>query len=93
MLAIQSAATEYYKEECMSTNVEIAKRIIEENIEDAKCGLFFSRNIMGDRMTNIYDDENISIDICYGYMYFEVFGLTREEQEELEKYYIKLGGM
>ena len=41
-------------------------------------------------MDTIYEDEELTIDICYGYMYFEVFGLSDEEFEELEKYYYSL---
>ena len=35
-------------------------------------------------------DDSLVIDICYGYSYFEVFGLTSEEFTELEKYYKEL---
>ena len=40
-------------------------------------------------MTNIFTDENfkISLDACYPQCYFEVFGLTRAEQDKIEKYY------
>lgn len=67
--------------------LEIAKRIIKENIEDARCGIFSTRNIAGDSMETLYDSDNLIIDICYGWAYFEVFGLTDSEFVELEKYY------
>ena len=38
-------------------------------------------------MTNIYSGNGLDIDICYGYAYFEVFGLTDDEFAELEEYY------
>ena len=38
-------------------------------------------------MITIYKNESLTIDICYNYAYFEVLGLTKEEFEELEKYY------
>lgn len=38
-------------------------------------------------MTTIYADGDLIIDICYGYSYFEVFGLSEEDFEELRKYY------
>lgn len=41
--------------------------------------VFNSRNIVGDIMTNIYDDDGISIDYCYSYDYIEVFGVTGVE--------------
>jgi len=70
--------------------LEIAKRIIKENIEDARCGIFDTRNIAGDTMETLYDSDDLTIDICYFWMYFEVFGLTKEEFEILERYYNSL---
>ena len=61
--------------------------IIKEYINDASCGIFDSRNIVGDVMSTIYDDGNLQIDICYGYNYFEVFGLSDDEFEQLAEYY------
>ena len=69
------------------SKLEIAKKIIKENIDKARCGIFDTRNMVGDTMNNIYDSEDLTIDICYGWMYFEVFGLTDNEFSELEKYY------
>lgn len=70
--------------------LEKAKEIIKEYYEEGRCGIFNSRNIIGDPMTNIYDDGNFIIDICYRYSYFEVFGLSDKEFAELVKYYNKL---
>ena len=70
--------------------LEIAKRIIKENIEDARCGIFDTRNIVGDTMETLYDSDGLTIDICYFWMYFEVFGLTKEEFMILEGYYNSL---
>lgn len=64
-----------------------AKKVITDNIQDADCGLFFTRNIAGDWMTTIYRDDGLVIDICRDYMYFEVFGLNSEEQVALERFY------
>ena len=50
-----------------------AKEIVKAHYEYACCGIFNSRNIVGDAMSTIYDDEELTIDICYGYAYFEVF--------------------
>lgn len=69
-----------------------AKEIIKKNFNDAQCGLFNVRNIVGDDMITIYDNEGLIIDICYQWSYFEVFGLSEEEFEELMIYYNKLGG-
>ena len=66
---------------------ENVKTIIKEKIENANFGLFFTRNIVGDPMKNIFKGEFFKVDICYGCMYFEVFGCTEQEEEELDKYY------
>lgn len=75
------------------TNLEKAKKIIRENIKDAECGLFFTPNIVGDTTVTIYeekDENDIRVDICYDWYYFEVFGLCSKEREELTKYYNEL---
>ena len=66
------------------------KAVIKKHISSARCGIFDCRNLVGDSMHNIYDDGDVQIDICYGWEYFEVFGLTNEEFNEVEKYYEKL---
>lgn len=54
--------------------LDIAKRIIKEYYDEARCGIFDSRNIVGDSMNRIYDDGELSIDICHDWSYFEVLG-------------------
>ncbi len=77
----------------MSSLLEIAKEIIKENFEAGDCGLYNCRNIAGDEMETLYSDHVLTIDICYGWAYFEVFGLSDEEFKELKSFYnnIKLG--
>ena len=72
--------------------LDIAKRIIKENYKDADCGIFDSQNIVGDTMTTLYEYYDLIIDICYDYSYFEVFGLSEDEFNELEKFYNTLKG-
>ena len=67
--------------------LEKAKEIIKDLYEMADCGIFNSRNIVGDKMINIYDWGGLIIDICVEYLYFEVFGLSDEEFKELKEYY------
>ena len=62
-----------------------AKEIIKKNFSDARCGIFDCCNTVGDRMTTLYDEDGLTIDICYGWAYFEVFGLSDSEFIELEK--------
>ena len=69
-----------------------AKEIIKENFRNGSDGLFDTRNIIGDTMTELYNNDGLKIDICYGYSYFEVFGLTDTEYDELGKYYRSLRG-
>ncbi len=70
--------------------LEKAKEIIKEYYKEGDCGIFDSRNTVGDWMTSIYNDNGLAIDICYSWNYFEVFGLSDEEFAELTKYYSKL---
>ena len=72
------------------TKLEIAKEVIQKNLDDARCGIFNCRNWVGDTMTTIYQNGGLTIDICYGYEYFEVFGLTVEDFNELSHFYNKL---
>lgn len=72
------------------SNLEKAKEIVKKYYEVADCGIFNSRNIVGDVMETIYIDEDLTIDICYNYSYLEVFGLSNANFEELEKYYNSL---
>lgn len=38
-------------------------------------------------MHNVYEKDGVSIDVCYRYEYYEVFGLNEEDFLELEKAY------
>lgn len=66
---------------------EKLKEIIKENFDDADCGLFNTRNFVGDPMATIFNGEFFTLDICYYWAYYEVFGTTDEEFEELKKIY------
>ena len=71
----------------IKTNVEKVKEVIENNIEDALCGVSDCRNTVGDPMEMIYDEAGVRIYLCREYEYFEVFGLTNEEFSEVESFY------
>ena len=43
-------------------------------------------------MVCLNDDVDLIVNICYDYEYFEVFGLSDSEFEELEEYYDELIG-
>lgn len=51
------------------------------------CGIFNTRNIVGDHMETVYEKDGVKIDVCNSYSYLEVFGLTCDEYNELEAYY------
>ena len=70
--------------------LEIAKKCIAEHWYMARCGIFCTRNSAGDEMSVLYDKDGLRIEICYGWGYFEVFGLTPQEFAELEMYYDSL---
>lgn len=72
------------------TNLEKAKEVIKEHFNSGDCGLFDCRNCVGDIMDTIYEDESITIDICYFWSYFEVFGLTQEEFSKLQRFYERM---
>lgn len=73
--------------------LEKVKEKMKEYIEDGKCGLFDSRNVVGDSMETIFKGKYFTLDHCYYYSYFEIFGTNEKEFTQLEKYYKKLGGM
>ena len=72
------------------SNLEKAKEIVKANYSDARYGIFDSRNTFGDSTNTIYSDGGLTIVICYDYEYFEVFGLSESDFEELERYYNSL---
>lgn len=69
------------------SKLEKAKEIIKKYYDEADCGIFNSRNLVGDPMSTIYDEDGLTIDICQYWSYFEVFGLSEKEFLELRKYY------
>lgn len=67
--------------------LEKAKQIIKENFEEGDCGLFNTHNLAGDIMSTIYKEDGLQIELCYHWSYFEVFGLSDSEFDELLAYY------
>lgn len=70
-----------------SPKLKKAKEIVEKYFTAADCGIFNTRNIVGDHMETLYKDDEITIDICYHWSYFEVFGLSANEFKELDRFY------
>ena len=44
-------------------------------------------------MASLFDGQFFSLDICYYWNYFELFGTNDAEWQEIEKYYSSLGGL
>ena len=88
--AIRKYQDNFRNPDTKNNKLEKAKEIIKKNFRYGDCGLFKSRNVLGDPMHNIYNANGLEIDICYKHSYFEVFGLTDEEFKELKDYYVKL---
>lgn len=72
------------------SKLEKAKEIITKYSKYADCGIYDTRNIAGDFMETVHCDDDLQIDICYGWNYFEVFGLSDEEFDELREFYYDL---
>ena len=70
--------------------LDIAKKIIKEFYPYTDCGIFNTRNILGDPMMTIYQDDGLTVDICYHYSYFEVFGLSKDDFNKLKNFYYTL---
>lgn len=69
------------------SKLDKCKDIIKSHFGAADCGIFNSRNIAGDPMETVYEDDGLQIDICYRYSYFEVFGLSPSEFDSLVEFY------
>ena len=72
--------------------LEAVRVVIADNVCDADCGLYFTRNVVGDRMQTLFEGDFFTVDICYGYAYFEIFGCDEDEEAELEELYRNLSG-
>lgn len=74
------------------TRLERAKDVIKKDFKLFPCGIFDCRNMCGDTMVTRYEDDEITIDVCPSWSYFEVFGLTVAEFRELKHFYEALLG-
>ena len=66
------------------------KQVIKRYYPKAQCGIYDTRNTVEDKMETIYQKDDIIVDICKEWEYFEVFGLTKEEMREVCDYYFNL---
>ena len=82
----------YFDKPVNVSRIDKVKNVIRDRYSDAMCGLFFTPSWIGDPMSTIWEEDGVTIDICYRYEYFEVFGLTEEEENELLAFYNSLIG-
>lgn len=68
----------------------IIKTLIDQYYNQASSGFFDCRNVLGDNMFNLFQGKYFQLDICYDYEYFEVFGTTKCEFNDLQEVYEKL---
>lgn len=61
--------------------IEKLKKFLKENHQGRQA--FNTRNIVGDSMQTVYEEDGIIVDYCYYYDYIEIFGLTNKEFESL----------
>lgn len=68
----------------MNDKLQKALAFLQEFFKNEKSVQTFDcRNIAGDDMQTIYEEDGITIDFCYTYSYIEIFGLTKAEYDEL----------
>lgn len=67
--------------------LEKVKEIIRENFVFGDCGIYNTRNIIGDSMSNIFTRKYFEVDLCFNYSYFEIFGTTETEFNEILEFY------
>ena len=62
--------------------IDKLKKFLNEEFKE-KIQAFNSRNLVGDQMYTIYDEDGITVDMCYEWSYIEIFGLTQQQFEDL----------
>lgn len=71
--------------------IDEVKQVIKQNYSKADCGLDFYKRpdhrIAGDVITTVWQKDGITVDICRRYAYFEITGLTDEEEAEIKAFY------
>ena len=65
--------------------LEKVKEVIKETYGNYSCGIYNTRNVVGDYMEVLYSGKYFTLEGCYGYSYYELFGTTEEEFEEVVK--------
>lgn len=61
--------------------IDKLKKFLQENYPNEQA--FNTKNVLGDSMRTVYNEDGIIVDYCYDYVYIEIFGLTDKEFENL----------
>jgi hypothetical protein len=64
-----------------NTKLKQLKIFLQENHPNIQA--FNTRNVIGDGMEEVYNEDGITVDYCEGYEYIEIFGLTDKEFNSL----------
>lgn len=67
----------------MSEREQTVRQFIEENPKYRGMQTFDCRNVVNDPMSTILAKNGVTIDYCYFWSYLEIFGLTKEEYQNL----------
>ena len=62
--------------------IDKLKKFLNEEFKE-KILAYNSRNLVGDRIYTIYDEDGITVDMCYEWNYIEIFGLTQQQFKDL----------
>lgn len=69
----------------MAERVKRIKDFLNDVFEGRQPQIFTTKNIVGDFLVPIYEEDGIEIEFCPKWNYVEVFGLSADEEEELYK--------
>lgn len=61
--------------------IDKLKKFLQEEYPNIQA--FNTRNIAGDSLYTVYEEDGITVEYCYYYEYIEIFGLTDKEFEDL----------
>lgn len=61
--------------------IDKLKKFLQEEYPNIQA--FNTRNIAGDSLYTVYEEDGITVEYCYYYEYIEIFGLTDEEFKDL----------
>ena len=61
--------------------IDKLKKFLQENYPNIQA--FNTKNIVGDYMVEVYNEDGITVDYCEYWEYIEIFGLTEKQFESL----------